>query len=103
MTAMHVNTQIAQHQSPKVRTTGQVRGGGGNGGGRVEDGCKGQTSHRCRVMEKHQKVDFFFLKKKTKNQRQLKVFSLCMCSAVRLTPVPFMVNDLEHSRVERNR
>lgn len=63
------------------------------GGGRVEDGCKGQTSHRCRVMEKHQKVD----------QRQLKVFSLCMCSAVRLTPVPFMVNDLEHSRVERNR
>lgn len=33
MTAMHVNTQIAQHQSPKVRTTGQVRGGGGNGGG----------------------------------------------------------------------
>lgn len=93
MTAMHVNTQIAQHQSPKVRTTGQVRGGGGNGGGRVEDGCKGQTSHRCRVMEKHQKVD----------QRQLKVFSLCMCSAVRLTPVPFMVNDLEHSRVERNR
>lgn len=102
MTAMHVNTQIAQHQSPKVRTTGQVRGGGGNGRGRGEDGCKGQTSHRCRVMEKHQKVDIF-LKKQNKKQRQLKVFSLCMCSAVRLTPVPFMVNSLEHSRIERNR
>lgn len=60
MTVMHVNTQIAQHQSPKVRTTGQVRGGGGNGRGRGEDGCK---SHRCRVMEKHQKVDIFFEKK----------------------------------------
>lgn len=72
-------------------------------GGRGEDGCKGQTSHRCRVTEKHQKVDFFFWKKNPKNQRQLKVFSLCMCSAVRLTPVPFMVNGLEHSRVERNR
>lgn len=40
MTAMHVNTQIAQHQSPKVRTTGQVRGGGGKGGGGVRMAVK---------------------------------------------------------------
>lgn len=85
MTAMHVNTQIAQHQSPKVRTTGQVRGGGGNGGGRGEDGCKGQTSHRCRVMEKHQKVDFFFFEKKPKTKDNLRS-SHCVC--VQLSDLP---------------
>lgn len=82
MTVMHVNTQIAQHQSPKVRTTGQVRGGGGNGRGRGEDGCKGQTSHRCRVMEKHQKVDIFFEKKNKDNLRS----SRCVC--VQLSDLP---------------